>query len=526
MSFYKAITTIGGLTLVSRVLGFLRDILTANYLGAGPVADAFFIALKLPNFFRRITAEGAFSVSFVPMFSKILADEGREEAKLFAEEAQAIMLAVLIPFTILIIAAMPWVLCVIAPGLQDGDNRYQLALEMSRITFPYILMMSLVALFGGILNSFDRFGPFAAAPIFFNGVIILFLVFATAAFPTAGHAMAAGVAVAGVVQFVWMLWFCRRSKFRLKVRKPKVTPRIKKLFKLMAPGAVGAGAAQINLFIDMVLASFLPIGSVSYLYYAERLYQLPLGIIGIAIGTALLPMLSRAIKSGGDSGQEAARVMGQGVETGLLLAVPSAIALVAIPFPMIQVLFQRGAFDAAATNASAYALIAYSVGLPAYILARVYSTAYFAREDTYTPVKFAIISAVINTLLALLLIEYLQHVGIALATGLTAWLNLALLWVGLKKKGLLGIDKDSGKRARIIIFCGALMAIVLIAGYKFVLNDLFHSAFLVLRVLGLAGLLAAGGIAYFGALYAFGILRVSRLKELFPKRQKQDKISG
>lgn len=521
MSFYKSILTIGGLTLGSRLLGFARDILTANFLGAGPVADAFFIALKLPNFFRRITAEGAFSVSFVPMFSRHLAGDSKTEAMKFAEEAQAVMLAVLIPFTVLAIVAMPWVLYVVAPGVQGDPARYDIALELSRITFPYILMMSLVALLGGVMNSFDRFGPFAAAPIFFNATLIVFLVLGVHVFPSGGHALAVGVAVAGVVQFLWMLWHCSRIHCVVRLRRPRLTPDIRKLFRLMVPGVIGAGAAQINLFVDMILASLLPAGAISFLYYADRLYQLPLGVIGIAIGTALLPMLSRSIKSGTDGEPE--KLLERGIETSLILAVPAAVALVAIPMPIMSVLFERGAFHTADSVAAAHALTAYALGLPAYVLAKVFSTAYFAREDTYTPVKFAILCAVINTTLALALIGPLKHAGIALATGITAWVNLTLLYRGLDRRGLLKTSKRSEKRIYGIIFSGAGMAVVLMGFYEFVLLPYFQATFAV-KVAALSALVVAGGVTYFFTLYVLGIFNLAQVKDLFPKRRKKATI--
>lgn len=521
MSFFKAIATVGGFTLASRLLGFIRDVMTASFLGAGPVADAFFIALKLPNFFRRITAEGAFSVAFVPMFSKLLTDNGMDEAKKFAEEAQAVMLAVLIPFTIICIVAMPWVLYVVAPGVHGDPARYDLALEFSRITFPYILMMSLTALLGGVMNSFDKFGPFAAAPIFFNGILILALAFGTELFQTGGHALAWGLAAAGVAQLVWMVWNYWHIGYVLKIQRPKLTPRIRKLFRLMVPGAIGSGAAQINLFIDMILASLLPVGAISFLYYAERLYQLPLGVIGAAIGTALLPMLSRALQS---KDGEAERLLGTAFETALILSLPAGVALIVIAQPIMSVLFERGEFTATDSLFSAHAMMAYSVGLPAYILARVFSTAYFAREDTKNPVKFAIICAVINTVLALLLIGPLQHVGIALATGITAWINLAMLMVSLHKRNHLDLPAKSVRRAGKILASTLIMAAVLwglqhyvVAGY--LAGDQLHKA------LGLMVLVAVGGISYFVGLYIFGIFNILSIKTLFPERVKKTAVS-
>ena len=527
MSFYRAIATVGGFTLASRLMGFAREVLTASFLGAGPVADAFFIALKLPNFFRRITAEGAFSVSFVPMFSKILEGEGKDEAKKFAEEAQAVMLAVLVPFTMICMMAMPWVLYVIAPGVHcaAGDTqcnplRYDLAVSFTRITFPYILMMSLTALLGGVLNSFGKFAAFASAPMFFNGVLITALLFGSRLFQTSGYALAWGLAAAGIVQFLWMLYNYKMIGYVLMPRRPVLTPRIRKLFNLMIPGALGAGAAQINLFVDMILASLLPVGSISFLYYADRLYQLPLGVIGVAIGTALLPMLSKALKT--EEKGEVVKLIGLGFETGLMLSLPAAIGLTVIAGVIMSVLFEHGQFTHEDSIQSSHALTAYAIGLPAYVLSRVFSTAYFAREDTKTPVKFAVTCAIINTVLALLLITPLKHVGIALATGITAWINLALLMRGLHKKKHLDLPLHSVKRSGLILVSGLIMAGVLWYLNSYVLDTL--SGRLWHKALDLTVLVGAGGASYFACLYAFGIFNKQSVKALFPKRKKQDTI--
>lgn len=521
MSFYKSIVTVGGLTLGSRLLGFARDVLTAHFMGAGIVADAFFVALKLPNLFRRVTAEGAFSVSFVPLFSKELAGEGREEAKRFAEETQAVMLTVLVPFTVLAIAAMPWVIYVIAPGFVATPERYDLALEMARITFPYILFMSLTALLGGVMNSFDRFGPFAAAPMLFNAALMVALVCFSGIAETPGHAMAWGVAAAGILQFLWLLYSCRKLGMALKLQKPKITPRIRHLFKNMLPGVFGAGIAQVNLFIDLVLASLLPVGSISFLYYADRLYQLPLSVIGIAIGTALLPMLSRALKN--NEGVEADRLFRLGIETGLALSLPATAAFVVIAEPMMRVLFERGAFTAADSHASALALMGYTAGLPAFVLSKVLSTAFYAREDTTTPVKFAIICAVFNTLAALCLIVPFKHVGIAFATGLAAWVNVGLLARGLHSRKFAHIGKDSVKKAAIILVSTLIMSAILWLTTEPVMEAVMDKG-QIWRFLGLGFVIALGGVTYGICLYATGVLELRHLKNLFPKRKKQDTI--
>lgn len=523
MSFYKAIITVGGLTLGSRVLGFIRDILTAAVLGAGPVADAFFVALKLPNLFRRITAEGAFSVSFVPLFAGELEEKGRDEAVKFAEEAQAVMLTVLIPFTILMLVAMPWVLYVVAPGFADDADatRYDLALEMARVTFPYILMMSLTALLGGVMNSFDRFGPFAAAPMLFNLALIMALLFLTPYAQSGGHAMAWGVAIAGVLQFAWLFYACRKLGVMLKWRRPRLTPRIRKLFRKMGPGVFGASIAQVNLFVDMVLASLLPVGAISYLYYADRLYQLPLSVIGIAIGTALLPMLSRTLKAGDT--QQSTKLFSRGIEAGLMFALPATVAYLVIGDTIVDVLFVRGAFLETDGVQAGYVLMAYSLGLPAFILSRVLSTVFFAEGDTLTPVKYAVICAVLNTLLAIALIFPLKHVGIALATGLTAWVNLGLLVRGAKRKGAVTLMTGSARRA-VIMFFAALVMGAGVFGMESLADDYFMDSGWAMRLTGLALLVGGGALVYGIILSITGILTPTMVKELFPKRKKQDTI--
>ena len=523
MSFYKAIATVGGMTLLSRICGFARDILTATYLGAGPVADAFFVALKLPNFFRKMTAEGAFSVSFVPLFAKELETDGRASAVKFAEEAQAMMLGVLIPFTVVAIVAMPWVLMLVAPGFGSTPERYQLAVDLSRITFPYILLMSLTSLLGGVLNSFDRFGPFAAAPILFNLTLIVAMLFFADLAGSAGHAMAWGVAVAGILQFAWMVWCCRKIGIRLHFRKPALTPRIRILFRKMVPGIFGAGIAQINIFVDMIIASLLPVGAISFLYYADRMYQLPLSVVGIAIGTAILPMMTRALAS--DDEKAAPRLFRQGFELSLMLALPATVAYLLMAPEIMQVLFVRGEFTQDNAMQAAMALMGYSIGLPAFILAKLFSAAFFARHDTATPVRYAVICAIMNTALALLLSQLMKeqglgHVGIAIATGVTAWVNVALLAATLHKRGMLMIDGASFGRAGEIIALTVLMGAVLWGGSHMVLPYLALAGQMS-QLLGVLGVLALGGTIYGVGLIASGAISMQTFQALFPKRGKK-----
>lgn len=462
MKLFKAMATISSWTLLSRIAGFVRDMLTAVVLGAGPAADAFFVALKLPNFFRRITAEGAFSAAFVPVFSGKLATEGRDEALTFARNAQAVMLLILIPFSIVMIIAMPFVIYVIAPGFAGGNGRYDLAVELSRITFPYMVLISLVALLGGVMNAFDRFAPFAAMPLFFNLALIAALLYSMTGgnAPDAAHAMAFGVIAAGVMQLLWMIWQSLRIHAGVGIARPQFNDDMKQLFKLMGPGILGAGVAQINLFIDIVLASFLPAGAISYLYYADRLYQFPLSIIGISVGVALLPMLARAIKA--EQHEEGRKLFGEALTVGTMLALPATAGLVMLAVPIISALFEHGAFTAENTLMSARALQAYALALPAFIGVKILSSASFAAEDTQTPVRYAVIGSLVNILLSIAFLKPLGHVGIALATACGAWVNAALLtravlhknpavtWTAVETRQLLSLG-----------FCAALMAAAL-----------------------------------------------------------------
>ena len=514
MSLVRSIATVGGLTLVSRIAGFVRDVLTAALLGAGPVADAFFVALRLPNLFRRLFAEGAFAVSFVPMFSATMTREGRPAAIGFAEQALAIMVAVLVPFTLLTMLAMTAVVAILAPGFIDDPERFVLAVEFCRITFPYLLLMSLVALLGGVLNAVDRFAPFAAAPIIFNLTLIAGLVFAAPHLPTAGHALSWAVAVAGMLQLAIIGWSCHRAGLRLRLVRPRLSPAMAKLFRLMAPGAVGAGVLQLNIFVGTLLASLLPAGAVSYLYYADRLYQLPLGVIGIAMGTALLPSMSRQMADG--ALDAAATTMNRAVEFALLFTLPATAALIVIPQPIIATLFQRGAFGAAETAATGAALAAFAAGLPAYILVKVLSTAFFARHDTTTPVRYAIAATVANVVMSAVLIWPLGHVGIALATGLSAWLNVALLVRTLRRRRIYRLDDRLKRRLPRQVAASVGMGAAVYAAATLLQAPLGGGEGV--RALALAGLVGGGAAVFFVLAQITGAATLADLRTL---RRKQ-----
>ncbi|WP_448191758.1 murein biosynthesis integral membrane protein MurJ [Azospirillum sp. sgz301742] len=515
MSFARSIATVGGLTMLSRLAGFARDILTAAVLGAGPVADAFFVALKLPNLFRRMFAEGAFSVAFVPLFAAELHTSGRAAAIAFAEEAMGVLLAVLVPFAILAVLGMPALMHVLAPGFVDEPAKFGLAVGMARLTFPYLVLISLVALLGGVLNALDRFGPFAAAPVAFNLTLIAALLLAPRLDLDPGPTMAAAVTLSGIVQLAWMAWACRREGIALRLRPPRLSERIRRLFRLVGPGALGAGVMQVNVFLNVVLASLLPSGAVSYLYYADRLNQMPLGIIGIAIGTALLPVLARHVAAGN---AEAVRAhVSRALEYSLLLGLPAATALAVAGHPMIAVLFQRGAFGPAETLATAQALAAYAAGIPAAVLVKVLSAAFFARHDTATPVRAAVAMTVANVALALALIPVLAHVGIALATGIAAWLNAGLLAWGLHRRGQFDVDSRVKRRTPRIVLAALGMGAGLAAGMTG-LAPFLEAGSTAVRFGALALLVAGGGGLFFALAHVLGGTDLADLKALAGRR--------
>jgi putative peptidoglycan lipid II flippase len=518
MKLLKAMATVAGLTGVSRILGFIRDVMTAAILGAGPVADAFFVALKLPNFFRRVTAEGAFSVSFVPLYAAKLETEGKDGADDFASNAFMVMIVCLLPFTMAAMLAMPLVIHLIAPGFSVGEQRYDLAVEYTRVTFPYLLMMSLTALMGGVLNARGRFAPFAAAPILFNLVLIVALYGATPFLETAGHALSWGLFAAGVLQFLGLLISVRMAGVNLRLRLPRFNGDMKKLFKLMGPGVIGAGVVHINLFADIIIASMLEEGSISYLYYADRLNQLPLGMVGIAVGTALLPMLSAALASG--NAKEAQHLFNRALEVCLLLALPAAVALFVVADPLVSVLFERGEFTADNALKTVHVLMGYAIGLPAYITIKVFSTAYWSRQDTASPVKISVFCTLLNIALALGFINFTHMgvAGIALATGIAGWVQFFIMRAGLKSMEAARLDERFKRAAPRIVLSSCLMggALYMIAA----LSHDYYDGTTIEKALALTVLVASGLIIYGAAVTLSGAVKISDLKKYFVRRKK------
>ncbi len=456
----RGIVTVGGWTMASRIAGFLRDILIAALIGAGPVADAFFIALRVPNLFRRLFGEGAFNAAFVPEFSGILATEGAPAARQFAQEAIAVMAFWLMILTILGELFMPQLMAVLAPGFADVPGKQALTIDLARITFPYVFLICLAALLSGVLNGLDRFAAAAAAPLVFNGVSIAAMLLLTPYVPTVGHSLAWGVTISGALQLALLAWAVRRAGMALHIPRPRLTPRMRVLLRRMGPGLLGAGVTQLNLAVDVVIVSLLPPGSASLLYYADRVNQLPLGVIGTAVGTALLPTLSRQAR-GGDQAASIA-TLNRGIEICLALTLPAALALAVAGQPIMTVLFGRGAFDAQAALLSAQSLAAYAFGLPAFVLLKVLVPAFFAHGDTSTPVRVGLVAIGLNLALNLLFMVPLQHIGPALATSVSALFNVIALAILLSRRGRLATDAQLRRRLPRMALAAFAMAVALV----------------------------------------------------------------
>src|ERR1700761_4923922 len=429
----RGILTVGGWTLFSRVLGFGRDMLIAALIGTGPIADAFFVALKLPNLFRRLFGEGAFNAAFIPAFSGLLHTEGAGAAKQFAEEAFAVMAFWLGMMTVLGVIFMPALMVVLAPGFAENPAKFTLAVSLSRITFPYLVLICLAALVSGVLNGLEKFTAASASYVLFNIISIACMIWMTPYVPTVGHALSWGVTLSGVAQLGLLLFAVRIGGMGLSIPRPRLTPQMRLLMRRMAPGLVGAGVTQLNLAVDVIIASLLPPGTVSVLYYADRVQQLPLGVIGTAVGTALLPALSRLIR-GGEAGL-ALTTLNRASEYALYLTLPASLALIVTAYPVMLVLFGRGAFDPTSVTFSAQCLSAYAVGLPAFVVVKVLMPAFFARGDTAMPVKVGTFCVALNLCLNLVFMKPLAHVGPALATSLAAMTNVLLLGAILARRG-------------------------------------------------------------------------------------------
>lgn len=521
MNLLKATGTIGGLTLLSRVLGLVRDSLFARYVGAGFASDAFLVAFRLPNMFRALFAEGAFSSAFIPMFNQKVADpegKGLRDGLDFAEAALAVLLPVLIVMTVLL-EVFAWPVTFVLSGKFNGvsADQFAYAVQLSRLTIPYLMLISVVSLFGGILNSMNKFWVNAAAPILLNVTLIVALLGFHSDDPLiTARNQAIGVSVSGALQLAWLAWACRKNGVRLRLRRPRLSPEIKRLMKLILPAAAGAGAVQINLVVSTALAaSLLANGSVTYIYMADRLNQLPLGLIGIGLGTVLLPTISRQL--GGGEEAAAMDTQNRGMELALLLTLPATMALMLCGEPITAALFGYGKFDAQDTHYTAQALAAFSIGLPSYILVKVLTPGFYARQDTKTPVRFATISMVVNLVGNLVLIIPLQHMGPPLATAIASTINVWMLYRTLVKRGHFVADARLKRRVWRLALAALAMGGVLWLGQGLVMP--YVAGTWMIRLAAMAALVTSGVVVYGLATVILGAFSKDDLKLLLRRRR-------
>ena len=611
MSLLRSMATVSGFTALSRILGFIRDILMGYFLGSSHAADAFFAAFKFPNIFRRIFGEGAFNSAFVPLFSRELTSKGRKEAMHFASQTFSILAIVLLIITIIAIPLMSWITMVHAPGfsavktfrgdsnnnevsfdikikgskaiyfvIENGGNAeiknitlvknnndtenlvdqsdwlsekgklikkyslsdnkdftrikgnaliknskegntnlsiyrnhpdtFNLTVTLSKITFIYLLCMALVAHMSGVLNTIKIFGMPAAAPVLLNmtflaGFLISSIFWGLKGDPVKyAHVAAWCVFVAGFLQLGALYFTCFRKGLRIKLCKPKISPQIKRLFILMGPGVLAAGIQQINLLVGSIIASFRE-GAISYLYYSERVYQLPLGVIGIGLGVILLPEVTKRLRNGDQIG--AITSMNRGIELAMLLTIPASIALIVIPYPIISTLFQHGAFTAEDANLTALSLAGFAIGIPGYVLVRVLQPGYFARENTKTPMLIAGVTVIVNIVFSIILFDSLGHIGIAIATSIAAWVNVALLLFGLRNFW----KPDARLKSRMPkIFIASIVMGSLLWILHQTIKEMFNHDFW-LRLGGVSMLVIFGITIYFFIAFK---LKASSLKEL------------
>ena len=611
MSLLRSMATVSGFTALSRILGFIRDILMGYFLGSSHAADAFFAAFKFPNIFRRIFGEGAFNSAFVPLFSRELTSKGRKEAMHFASQTFSILAIVLLIITIIAIPLMSWITMVHAPGfnavktfrgdsnnnevsfdikikgskaiyfvIENGGNAeiknitlvknnndtenlvdqsdwlsekgklikkyslskdknftrlkgnaliknskegntnlsiyrnhpdtFNLTVTLSKITFIYLLCMALVAHMSGVLNTIKIFGMPAAAPVLLNmtflaGFLISSIFWGLKGDPVKyAHVAAWCVFVAGFLQLGALYFTCFRKGLRIKLCKPKISPQIKRLFILMGPGVLAAGIQQINLLVGSIIASFRE-GAISYLYYSERVYQLPLGVIGIGLGVILLPEVTKRLRNGDQIG--AITSMNRGIELAMLLTIPASIALIVIPYPIISTLFQHGAFTAEDANLTALSLAGFAIGIPGYVLVRVLQPGYFARENTKTPMLIAGVTVIVNIVFSIILFDSLGHIGIAIATSIAAWVNVALLLFGLRNFW----KPDARLKSRMPkIFIASIVMGSLLWILHQTIKEMFNHDFW-LRLGGVSVLVIFGITIYFFIAFK---LKASSLKEL------------
>lgn len=508
----RSVFTVSFYISLSRILGFIRDLFIAQFIGVSLLSDAFFAAFRLPNFFRRVFAEGAFNSAFVPIFIEKIHDKKTDEdEKEFARNTFSLLLYALLIFTVILQIFMPFFMKLLFPGFFTNAEKADLLVNLSRITIFYLIFISIVSLLSGILNSLDKFAVPASSPIILNGTLVASLFVFGSITPNYAYALSWGVFAAGILQFLWLFYFTYKAGFLLFPIFPKINSDIKKFFRKLLPGLIGANVMQINLLVDSIFASAIA-GALSYLYYADRINQLPLAMIGIAIGIALLPTLSRKIKSGDFEG--AKRLQNLALEVGLILVIPAATALAILSYEIISTLFERGAFGENESIAVSKALTFYAIGLPSYVLVKVMEPGFFSRGNTKTPMKIAMICLISNFVLNLTFFSLnFGYIGIVLSSVISSYLNFSILMTKLITKDLFSFEKKFFSKFIRIIIPSIIMGFVLIELRNyFAANDHFN------KIIELCLTIAAGLVVYAISSYFSGSFRILAQSHFLKKK--------
>jgi putative peptidoglycan lipid II flippase len=496
---FRRLLSVGGFTLLSRITGFLRDILMAAVLGNGALSDAFLVAFRFPNYFRAIFGEGAINPAFLPRYATLKAKGEHHAAAVFGDRVFSWQMTAQLIVLLAALIAMPWIVRALAPGFATHPGQLALATQLSRITFPYLILTVVAVQLSAMLNANEKFWAAAAWSNFLNLAMIA-TILAAPWFPNAAYAAAWGVLLGGVAQLFFILWAAARDGITLRIARPRWTPEIKEFFKALGATTLGTASITIAPFVDTLIGSFLPTGSLTALYYSDRINQLPLGVLGIALGTVLLPEMSTRLAKGDRTGSDAAQ--NRAAALGLFLTLPFVAAFFLVPATIMRGIFAHGAFDAHAADLSAAALTAYGVGLPAFVLVRIFAATFYARHDTATPVRATISSILVNIALKFVFVWglHLGVAGVALGTSLGAWVNVAILaWYG-RRESLLRIDAGLWRALPAILLAAAAAGLGAIAGAelgaRFIAGHLRDEIMLALAVL-------LGGIGYAAVAFAF-----------------------
>ena len=510
---FKNTILVGIITLISRVSGLFRDLFVAKYLGAGKFSDCFLVAFKIPNLFRSIFAEGAFNSAFVPIFSNVLYQKSEDKAKIFCKSLFAFLFYILLVFTLVAEVYMPYVIDIFAPGFNENPEKFSLAVSLAHITFPFLLCIALTSFFGSILNTLGNFKPYALTPIILNLCMILSLVFFADEFPTVAHTVSYGVAISGIIQLVLLWWIAKTYGFGVISFKPRLSPEIIMFFKKIMPGILGAGIYHLNVMIGSIFASETN-GAVSWIYYADRLNQLPLGVIGVALATVLLPSLSKETQS--HKVNKTRFMFNNSLKFASLLVIPSACGIIALSYPMIQIFFERGEFKASDTFATANILQILCISLPALVYTKLFSNIFYARNDTKTPMFIAGITLVLNVLLTMYLNKLLGYTGVVVAITISNWINCLLLYFISYIKGFMVMYFAIIKSIVKITVISILMGFILRFGVWGLMADISIYS-LTLKILALLLLILIGGIFYGAGIIFTHVLSVREFKNMIKR---------